>query len=49
MKEKKRVYEALVEGLVGDALYDFVRSRCPKASSKKIVRASLLARSEIRI
>jgi hypothetical protein len=53
MKEKKRVYEALVdgamEGLVGDALYDFVRSRCPKASSKKIVRASLLARLEIRI
>jgi len=47
MKEKKRVYEALVdgamEGLVGDALYDFVRRRCPKASSKKIVRASLLA------
>ncbi|MBB3593833.1 hypothetical protein FHX08_004236 [Rhizobium sp. BK529] len=47
MKEKKRVYEALVdgamEGLVGDALYDFVRKRCPKASSKKIVRASLLA------
>ena len=50
MKEKKRVYEALVdgamEGLVGDALYDFVRSRCPKASSKKIVRASLLALSD---
>jgi hypothetical protein len=47
MKEKKRVYEALVdgamEGLVGDALYNFVRERCPKASSKKIVRASLLA------
>ncbi|MBW9051534.1 hypothetical protein [Rhizobium mesosinicum] len=50
MKEKKRVYEALVdgamEGLVGDALYDFVRNRCPKASSKKIVRASLLALSD---
>ncbi|MBB3388372.1 hypothetical protein FHT82_001092 [Rhizobium sp. BK275] len=50
MKEKKRVYEALVdgamEGLVGDALYDFVRGRCPKASSKKIVRASLLALSD---
>lgn len=47
MKEKKRVYEALVDGamdgLVGDGLYDFVRKRCPKASSKKIVRASLLA------
>jgi len=50
MKEKKRVYEALVdgamEGLVGDALYDFVRKRCTKASSKKIVRASLLALSD---
>lgn len=50
MKEKKRVYEALVDGamdgLVGDALYDFVRKRCPKASSKKIVRASLLALSD---
>jgi hypothetical protein len=50
MKEKKRVYEALVDGamdgLVGDALYEFVRNRCPKASSKKIVRASLLALSD---
>ncbi|MCW1750488.1 hypothetical protein [Rhizobium acaciae] len=47
MKEKKRVYEALVdgamEGLTDQALYDFVRARCPKATSKKIVRASLLA------
>lgn len=47
MKEKKRVYEALVdgamEGLTDDALYEFVRRRCPKATSKKIVRASLLA------
>ncbi|WP_042119802.1 hypothetical protein [Rhizobium etli] len=47
MKEKKRVYEALVDGamdgLTGEALYDFVKMRCPKATSKKIVRASLLA------
>ncbi|NEK34726.1 hypothetical protein [Rhizobium leguminosarum] len=47
MKEKKRVYEALVdgamEGLTDEALYDFVKARCPKATSKKIVRASLLA------
>lgn len=47
MKEKKRVYEALVdgamEGLTDQALYDFVKARCPKASSKKIVRASLFA------
>jgi len=49
MKEKKRVYEAVdgaMDGLVGDALYDFVRKRCPRASSKKIVRASLLALSD---
>ncbi|EJC71008.1 hypothetical protein Rleg5DRAFT_6835 [Rhizobium leguminosarum bv. viciae WSM1455] len=47
MKEKKRVYEALVdgamEGLTDEALYDFVKTRCPKATSRKIVRASLLA------
>ncbi|UWU32072.1 hypothetical protein N2600_29835 (plasmid) [Rhizobium sp. WSM1274] len=47
MKEKKRVYEALVdgamEGLTDQALYDFVKARCPKATSRKIVRASLLA------
>lgn len=47
MKEKKRVYEALVdgamEGLTDEALYAFVRQRCPKATSKKIVQASLLA------
>lgn len=47
MKEKKRVYEALVdgamEGLTDKALFDFVLNRCPKASSRKIVRASLLA------
>jgi hypothetical protein len=47
MKEKKRVYEALVdgamEGLSDKALYDFVLSRCPKATSRKIVRASLFA------
>ncbi|RUM03782.1 hypothetical protein [Rhizobium chutanense] len=47
MKEKKRVYEALVdgamEGLTDQALYDFVKARCPNATSKKIVRASLLA------
>ena len=47
MKDKKRVYEALVdgatEGLTDQALYDFVKARCPNATSKKIVRASLLA------
>lgn len=46
-EKRKRVYEALLdgatEGLSGKALFDFVLERCPKASSKKIVRASLLA------
>lgn len=48
MGEKRRkVYEALVEGAMQGhsdrSLYQFVRSRCPKTSSKKLVRASLLA------
>ena len=48
MGEKRRnVYEAVVEGAMqGHSdrnLYDFVLERCPKISSKKLVRASLLA------
>jgi hypothetical protein len=46
-EKRKRVYEALLdgatEGLSGNGLFDFVLERCPKATSKKIVRASLLA------
>ncbi|MFB9950967.1 hypothetical protein ACFFP0_19125 [Rhizobium puerariae] len=46
MGEKRKVYEALVdgatEGLSGGALFDYVTKRCPKTSSKKIVRAALL-------
>ena len=46
-EKRKKIYEALVdgatEGLSGNALYEFVLKRCPKTSSKKIVRASLLA------
>src|SRR5262249_5155350 len=46
-EKRKRVYEALLdgatEGLSGTALFNFVLERCPKATSKKIVRASLLA------
>ena len=45
--KKKQIYSALVEGaatgLSDDALYGFVLKQCPKASSKKIVHASLLA------
>ncbi|WEX74806.1 hypothetical protein PYH37_000087 [Sinorhizobium numidicum] len=48
MGEKRRkLYEALLEGAMqGHSdrnLYDFVLERCPKTSSKKLVRASLLA------
>lgn len=44
---RKKIYHALVEGategLSGQALYDYVRKQVPKTSSKKIVRAALLA------
>jgi hypothetical protein len=50
MGEKKKVYHALVDGattgLSGQALFDFVQKECPKTSSKRIVRASLLALSD---
>lgn len=50
MGEKKKIYHALVDGatsgLSDRALYDFVQSECGKTSSKKIVRASLLALSD---
>jgi hypothetical protein len=46
-EKRKRVYEAILDGATdghsGEALYAFVLERCPKATSKKIVRASLLA------
>lgn len=46
MGDKRKVYEALVdgamEGLSDKALYEFVTERCPKTSSRKIVRAALL-------
>ena len=45
-----RIYEALVEGaekgLSNDVLYKHVMEQCPEASSKKIVKASLLALSD---
>jgi len=48
--EKKKVYHALVDGatsgLSDRVLYDFVQKECGKTSSKKIVRASLLALSD---
>ncbi|WP_117192383.1 hypothetical protein [Rhizobium terrae] len=46
MGEKRKIYEALVdgamEGLTDKVLFDFVAKRCPRTSSKKIVRAALL-------
>ncbi len=47
MSGKKKIYEAMLDGagrgLADEALHAHVLARCPKASSKKIVRASLLA------
>lgn len=49
-EERRKVYEALVEGATqgrsDTGLYEFVQQRCPKLSSKKLVRASLLALSD---
>lgn len=46
-KKLNRVYNALIQGasdgLVGSALHDFVMEKCPKTSSKRIVKASLMA------
>lgn len=46
----KRIYEALVDGAVsgksGKELFAAVVEKCPKATSKKIVKASLLALSD---
>lgn len=43
----KKVYNALIEGATegksGKELYDFVKAECPKATSKRIVKASLRA------
>ena len=48
--KKKHIYAALVDGatagLRDEALYQFVVDQCPKASSQKIVRASVLALSD---
>lgn len=54
MGEKRRlVYEALVdgatEGLTDKALLAYVLWRCPEASRKKIVQASLLALMDSRL
>lgn len=49
-KKLNKVYDALLDGasqgLKDKALYDFVVDECPKASSKRIVKASLFALSD---
>ena len=46
----QKIYKALVDGAqagrVDDALFDHVLEQCPKATSKKIVKASLFALSD---
>jgi hypothetical protein len=46
-KKLDRIYQALLDGasdgLSGEALYKYVSDKCPKTSSKRIVKASLLA------
>ena len=49
-KKTRKVYEALVEGayrgLSDVELHDYVFEQCPKATSKRLVRAALLALSD---
>lgn len=49
-KKLNRVYHALIdgatEGLSGDELYEHVVEKCPKTSSKRVVKAALLALSD---
>jgi hypothetical protein len=46
-KKLDEVYQALLDGasagLVDKALYEYISKKCPKTSSKRIVKASLLA------
>ncbi|UDL88392.1 hypothetical protein LGH82_25145 [Mesorhizobium sp. PAMC28654] len=46
----KKIYEALIggatKGLTDDGLFRHVLEECPKATSKKIVKASLFALSD---
>lgn len=51
MGEKiKKTYKALLkgaqDGLAGEALFAFIREKYPKATSKRIVKAALLALSD---
>ena len=52
-KKIRKVYDALIEGayqgLTDTALHDYVFEQCPKATSKRLVRASLLALSDPKV
>ena len=47
---KRKIYSTVIdgakEGLAVDALFSYIKDKHPKASSKKIVRASFLALSD---
>ncbi|MEQ8589502.1 MAG: hypothetical protein RIB70_07055 [Roseitalea porphyridii] len=49
-KKIRKVYDALIDGaymgLTDVELHDYVFKQCPKATSKRLVRASLLALSD---
>ena len=49
-KKIRKVYDALIEGayqgLSDVELHDYVFKQCPKATSKRLVRAALLALSD---
>ncbi|PWV98873.1 hypothetical protein DFR52_104163 [Hoeflea marina] len=49
-KKIRKVYDALIEGaysgLADRQLHDYVVETCPEATSRRIVRASLLALSD---
>ena len=52
-KKIRKVYDALIEGaylgLSDTDLHEYVFKQCPKATSKRLVRASLLALSDPKV
>ena len=52
-KKIRKVYDALIEGayqgLSDTDLHDYVFQQCPKATSKRLVRASLLVLSDPKV
>jgi len=52
-KKVRKVYETLIDGayqgLSDVELHDYVFEKCPKATSKRLVRAALLALSDPKV